>query len=228
MNICSISLLYAIVICLGSMIIGDVSSYTSPTSKKIRETHNLKENDFKWSFYGSIAFLGASVGPFVTKFLLTVFKGKRRNTMFVITIFALCSWLLNCITKINIYGGWVARVLLGISIGSYSAICAMFLVELSPEGLSGFYGSLHQIAMTLAQAFFSFIGPFVDYMGLNYLAASICVVLAISIWFIPESPKAGISTDSTENKEISIFQKKICKRYYNWNFLYVFSTIFRN
>lgn len=211
MGVCSISLLYAFVICLGSMINGDVGVYTSPTGKKIREIHHLSDTDFKWSFYGSIAFLAAAVGPFATKFLLHIFKGKRRNTMFVITVFALCSWLLNCVTKINIYGGWVARALLGVSIGMYSSICAMYLVELSPDGYSGFYGSLNQIAIFFAQAFFSFLGPFIDYMGFNYFSACVCLVLAVAIWFIPESPVASKSSNSEEKPKISIFQKKYIK-----------------
>ena len=70
---------------------------------------------------------------------------------------------------------------------------------------------LNQIFTTFAQAFFSFLGPFVDFMGLNYLAASVCAVLAITIWFIPESPKANIISNSEEEKKQSIFQKKNIK-----------------
>lgn len=210
MGICSISLLYALVICLGSMLNGDVGVYTSPTGQKIRDIHHLSDTDFRWSFYGSIAFLAASVGPFATKFMLNFFKGKRRNTMFVITVFATVSWLLNCLTKVNIYAGWVTRALLGVSIGSYSSICAMYLVELSPDGYSGFYGSLNQIAIFFAQAFFSFLGPFIDFMGFNYFAACVGVVLCVSIWFIPESPVASKSGESGIEK-VSVFQKKYVK-----------------
>lgn len=47
MGLCSISLCYAIVICLGSALNGDVGVYTSPAGKKIREMHHLSETDFK-------------------------------------------------------------------------------------------------------------------------------------------------------------------------------------
>ena len=52
MALCSISLCYAVVICLGSALNGDVGVYTSPAVKKIREIHHLSDSDFKWSFYG--------------------------------------------------------------------------------------------------------------------------------------------------------------------------------
>lgn len=211
MGLCSISLLYAIVICLGSLLIGFISAYTSPAGQKIREIHNLKDTDFQWSFYGSIAFLGAAFGPFFTKFLFYVFKSKRKNTLFVISVISLCSWLLNCVTKINIYGGWVARLILGITMGSYSSMCAMYLVEISPEGYSGFYGSLNQIAIFVGQALVSFLGPFVNYMNFNYLSAAICLVLAISVWFIPESPIVHEDDHLVEKSHPSIFQKKYVK-----------------
>ena len=152
------------------------------------EIHHLSEDSFAWSFYGSIAFLFAAVGPFATKLCLNKFKGKRKNTMFVIAVISLCAWLLNCLTKINIYAGWVTRALCGVSIGMFSAICAMYLVEIAPEGYSGFFGSLNQLTIFIAQAAFSFLGKVLDYMDFNYLAAAVSLVLAISIWFIEESP----------------------------------------
>lgn len=103
--------------------------------------------------------------------------------MFVISIFSLVSWLLNCLTKINNYAGWFTRALLGASIGSFSAICAMYLVEIAPENYSGFYGSLNQLTIFLAQAVFSFLGTVFDYMDYNFLAAAVSLILSISIWF---------------------------------------------
>ena len=154
--------------------------------------------------------LAAALGPFATKFLLNKFKGKRRNTMCVISIFGTVSWLLNCLTKINIYAGWVSRALLGITIGSYSSICAMYLVELAPEGTSGFFGSLNQIGIVIGQGLWSFLGPFIDYMGFNYFGAVVSVVQAVSVMFIPESPDAGAGQDE-EGPKVSVFQKKYFK-----------------
>ena len=209
-SLCSISLAYALVICLGSALNGDVGVYTSPAGKKIREIHHLSEDSFKWSFYGSIAFLFAAVGPFATKFCLNKFKGKRKNTMFVIAIISLCAWLLNCLTKVNIYAGWVTRALCGVSIGMFSAICAMYLVEIAPEGYSGFFGSLNQLTIFVAQAIFSFLGKVLDYMDFNYLAAAVSALLAVTIWFIEESPVVEALKDE-HKKEKSVFKPEYVK-----------------
>lgn len=206
-GICSIALWHAFVIMLGSMINGNVGIYTSPTGSDIRKKHHLNDTDFQWTFYGSIAFLAAALGPFCTKFLLNKFQGKRRSTMFVISCFGCASWLLNCLTKISIYAGWVTRALLGITIGSYSSICAMYLVELAPEGTSGFFGSLNQIGIVIGQGLWSFLGPFIDYMGYNYFGAAASVLQAVLQWFIPESPDAGADMQD-EGPRVSVFQKK--------------------
>lgn len=207
MGICSKSLAYAFVICIGSALMGNVGAYTSPAGKKIRDKHNLSDEDFGWIFYSSIAFLTAAIGPFVTKFLLKIFKGKRKNTLFVISVFSLASWALNCLTSVNIYAGWFSRALLGITVGSFSSICPMYLVEIAPPGYAGFYGSLNTIGAFFGQAIFSFLGPFVDYMGFNILAVIFSALLGITCMLIPESPHVSASGIDTKPK-ISIFQKK--------------------
>lgn len=227
MALCSKHLLFAFVICLGSVIVGDIGAYTSPTSSQIRDVHHLSDQDFKWSFYCSIAYLTSAFGPFATKFLLKIFKGKRKQTMFVIAAYSLVSWLLNCLVKINIYAGWMSRALLGISMGSFSSITAMYLVEIAPADVSGFFGSLNTIAIFIGQAAFSFLGPFIDYMGLNYLAVAVSALLSITIWFIPESPLIS-SSPLIETPKVSVFQKKYLKSFFvgiSMMFLQQFSGI---
>lgn len=131
--------------------------------------------------------------------------------MFVIGVGALVSWLLNCLTKINIYGGWVARFLLGCTCGCFSSITAMYLIEIAPKGYEGFYGSLNTVGIFLAQALISFLGPFIDYMGYNYLCAAIALLLSISIWFIRESPLITQESLIENKKKASILQKKYVK-----------------
>lgn len=52
--------------------------------------------------------------------------------MFVIGLISLAAWLLNCLTKLNIYAGWMVRALLGITTGSFSSITVMYLIEIAP------------------------------------------------------------------------------------------------
>lgn len=213
MGLCSITLLHGIVISLGPMLMGFIAAYTSPTGKDIRDRHHLSDSDFRFSFYCSIAFLSAALGPFVTKFLLNIFKGKRKNTMFVMSVFTTAAWLLNCLTKINIYAGWVTRFLLGLSLGMYSSISAMYLIEIAPKEYAGFYGSLNTISAFIGQSIISFLRPFIDYMGYNYLCAAVALFLSISICFIRESPLITSSPliQETEKEKVSIFQMKYLK-----------------
>ena len=149
MGICSKEILYAFVIMLGAIEFGFISIYPSPTGHAIRTEHNLTDTSIQWSLYNSITFLFAAVAPFITKFMLNKFKGKRRNTIFVIDIMGTVAWFLNCLTKINIYAGMAIRALLGIVVGCYSSIISMYLVEIAPEGTSGFFGSLNQLGIVI-------------------------------------------------------------------------------
>ena len=176
---------------LGAIQFGFISIYPSPTGFYIRQDHGLTDTSIQWSLYNSITFLFAAIAPFITKFILNKFNGKRRNTIFVIDIMGTVFWFLNCLTKINIYAGICTRALLGIVIGCYSSIISMYLVEIAPEGLSGFYGSLNQIGVVIGQCLWSFIGPFLSYMEYNYFGGAVCAVQAVLIWFITESPDAG-------------------------------------
>ena len=208
MGICSKEILYAFVIMLGAIEFGFISIYPSPTGHAIRTEHNLTDTSIQWSLYNSITFLFAAVAPFITKFMLNKFKGKRRNTIFVIDIMGTVAWFLNCLTKINIYAGMAIRALLGIVVGCYSSIISMYLVEIAPEGASGFYGSLNQIGIVVGQALWSFIGPFLSYMDYNYFGGAVCILQAVLIWFIPESPDAGADQDQDEMPISKVFQAK--------------------
>ena len=204
-------LLMAFVIMLGSNTMGTVGIYPSPTAKAIQAHHHLSETSFEWSFYNSVAFLFAIMGPFFTKFLLNRFGGKRRHTIFIIDVISTISWLLNCTTKLNIWAGIVSRGLLGISMGAFSSISPMYLIEISPPDASGFFGSLNQIGIVIGQCFFSLIGKFVDYMGLNFIGAAISFLQSILIWFIIESPSVKIpesSNSKINSSHESLFQKK--------------------
>lgn len=95
---------------------------------------------------------------------------------------------------------------------AFSPFVSKFLVEIAPKGLSGFYGSLNTIAVFFAQSIISFLGPFVDYMGYNYLSAAVSAALCISIWFIPESPLVASNPINNEHiKKCQYAEKGIPK-----------------
>lgn len=198
MKICGIELLQALVIMLSPFNFGVIIIYPSPSGSQIRSHHNLSNNSFQWSFYNSVSCLFAIAGPFLTKFLLNIFHGQRRKTIFIIDLIAIVSWHLNYLTKVNIWAGIIFRAFLGIAMGAFSSIGPMYLVEISPKDATGFFGTLAQIAIVTGQVFTNLIGSSLNYLNLNFVGAGISALQAILIWFIKESPAV------TLNPEISI------------------------
>lgn len=188
MGVCGIEFLQALVIMLAPFNFGIIIVYPSPAGADIRAHHHLSNNSFQWSFYNSVSCLFAIAGPFLTKLLLILFHGQRKKTVFVIDIIAIVFWLLNYLTKVNIWAGIVIRAFLGIALGAFSSIGPMYLVEISPRDASGFFGTLDQIAIVTGQVFTDFVGANLSYLNLNFVGAGVAALQGILIWFIKESP----------------------------------------
>ena len=188
MGVCGIEFLQALVIMLAPFNFGIIIVYPSPAGADIRAHHHLSNNSFQWSFYNSVSCLFAIAGPFLTKLLLILFHGQRKKTVFVIDIIAIVFWLLNYLTKVNIWAGIVIRAFLGIALGAFSSIGPMYLVEISPRDASGFFGTLAQIAIVTGQVFTDFVGANLSYLNLNFVGAGVAALQGILIWFIKESP----------------------------------------
>lgn len=201
---------YAFILMIGSMTYGVVSVYTSPTGLAIRTLHNISDTSVEWTLYCSIPFLFGIVGSYITKVILSLFKGKRKPSVFTIDCIGTAAWLLNCLTKINIIAGIISRALCGVAFGAYMTIIPMYLVEIAPPGNSGIFGAMNQFGVCIGNILFSILGPYLDYMEFNYLGAAICLLQGFLIWLVPESPEA----DKGEIKEaslLSVFKKKYAK-----------------
>lgn len=217
MKICGIELLQALVIMLSPFNFGMIIVYPSPTGADIREHHHLSSNSFEWSFYNSVSCLFAIAGPFFTKFLLTLFHGQRKKTIFVIDLCAIAFWLLNYLTKVHIWAGIIVRAFLGVTMGAYSSIGPMYLVEISPRDATGFFGTLAQIAIVTGQVFTNFIGSSLNYLNLNFVGAGIGALQAVLIWFIKESPV--YDKQKEEEKAIHVKNEKKSKFFTKENIL---------
>lgn len=214
MKICIKELGYVMIILLGQFTFGMIMCYPSPTANEIRAIHHLSDKAAQWSFYNSVSSLFAIAGPFVTSGLLKAFHNSRRKTIFTLACSSVVFWLLNCLTKFNIWAGIVMRAFLGIIMGSFSTVDPMYIVEISPEEVSGFFGSLNQIGNVTGMIFFDFIGPSLDYLELNYVAAAIAALQAGLCWVIIESPVVEKLNNEEETKSNEHKQKKesLCQK----------------
>lgn len=210
MGPCNIKLAYGIVLMIGSIDFGLYGIYPSPTGDSIRSEHHLKDTSIQWVLYSSISFLAAIFGSFLVKLILAKFNGSRKMTVFIIDCIAMASWLLNCLTKLSIIAGIFMRVLCGISMGSFMTICTMYLVEIAPEGYSGVFGSFGNFGIVIGNDLFCILGPYLNYMELNYVGAGISALQGILIWSIEESPV--VNQDQNDEKPlIEVFKAKYVK-----------------
>lgn len=216
MVLCSKELLYAIVICLGPFTFGNIAIYPSPTAEEIRRIHHLKDNALEWSFYNGVSSLTAIFGPFLTEFLLRIFKNSRKKTIFTLSIGGTIFWLFNLITKVSIWTGIVARALIGLVLGGYSSISPMVLVEIAPKGSSGFYGSLNQFALVLATFILNMLGPHLNYIYLSIYCACFTFIQSFLIWLVPETGQNEevVVENEEENAQKNEKKESLCQKKY--------------
>ncbi|OHT08204.1 hypothetical protein TRFO_23356 [Tritrichomonas foetus] len=206
MPFCDISLLHAAVIMFAPLEFGAIMVYPSPTGPTIRAMHNLSPHAYEWSLYNAIPCLTSIAGTFLNRYLINKFHGSRKKAIFVFDIIAIVFWLLNLLTRLHIWAGIAVRMCLGIALGGFGALGPMYLVEIAPEGRSGFYGALNQGGIVFAQCLFAILEPSIHYDGLCYLGAGIAALQAIMIGFVDESPakKHHFESEKGEDDDASV------------------------
>ena len=200
-------LLYSGVLMLGAITFGYVLAYPSPAIPSMEEEMDLSE--FEKTYFNSISSLFAIVGPFITSFLLK-FTG-RKSVTFIVAVSGCAFWCLVFLTREECFWfGMIGRALLGLVMGGFSHIVPMYIVELAPEGKTGFFGSLNQLAVAFGIVVVYFVGTFLEWFETAVVGCFVCLLMAILLWFIPESPAVAESKSQIVQKE-SVFQKKYLK-----------------
>lgn len=206
MGFCSITLVYALILLLGSFSFGYVISYPSPAVPEIQKIMDIK--DIEATMFNAISSLFAIFGSFLATLLINM-VGKKLTT-FITALTGLIFWFaLSFMTLANIWLGICCRAILGVFMGSVSVVIPLCIHELSPPEYKGIYGSLSQFGITIGCTVVYFIATVLNWRALTYFDGAICGVLCILIWIIPLQPKAS-NDNNTESKE-SIFQRKYLK-----------------
>lgn len=206
-TICRKELLYSLILMLGMLTFGYVLVYPSPAIPSMEKTMHI--SDFQKTFFNSLTSLAAIFGPFITGFLLRYFG--RKLVTFFIAVLGTIFWLLTfLITEKYFWIGLISRFFLGIVIGGFSQIIPMYIIELSPENATGFFGSLGQLGITIGIVILYIIGNYLDWFKTAIFGALLTLLLSILIIFVPESP-AALKNDNTNNVKVSIFKKKYLK-----------------
>lgn len=222
MGICCKELIYAVVLTLGSMDFGYVISYPALALLDIEDKWGIDSKSAQATFFNSIAALIAIFGTFVCAFLLKYFG--RRPTTSIIACFGTLSWgLLLTVRKNYFWFGIVCRGLLGLSIGAFSSIIPMYIVELAPPDVSGFFGSLNQLGIAFGIVVVYLVGNWCDFRWTSVVGMCFTIVLSIAVWLIPESPAIQNQAAEVQNEpKGNIWQKKYAKPLYVCVMLMVF------
>ncbi|KAK8834033.1 glucose import [Tritrichomonas musculus] len=211
MGICSKEIIYALVLVLGSMTFGYVISYPALALLDIEAKWGIDSKSTQATFYNSITALIAILGTFVCAFLLRYFG--RRPTTSIIACFGTFSWgLLLTVRKEYFWFGIVCRGFLGLTIGAFSSIIPMYIVELAPPESSGFFGSLNQLGIAFGIVIVYLVGNWCDFRWTAVVGMCFTILLSILVWFIPESPAVTSGNNETnETPKGNIRQMKYAK-----------------
>lgn len=148
----------------------------------------------------SILFLGAMIGA-VSMAPLADKWGRKMMILITAIIFAVGS--LACGFSGNPEILIVSRFILGISVGSASALVPMYMGEISPPVIRGKISGLNQLMITIGMLIsygvnYAFIGVFEGWRWMLGGAVVPAIVLFIGAFILPESPRYLIKKGLTD------------------------------
>lgn len=184
---CQKELLYVFVIMLGSMNFGETMAYWSPTAELM--SRDLKFNTAEGTIFNTLPAIMGIITP--TFIHIPINRLGRRYTTILTAITAVIGWLLIPIAdeKLWIFA-FIGRALVGLTVGSFSTVCPLYITEISPTDVRGSYGILHQFGVVIGACLCYFLGIWLNWRYLALSLAAAPFILIIFINCIPESPRS--------------------------------------
>lgn len=194
----------ALLACLGSVSLGSSMGYSSPALLSMDRPNstfnwpdpgNDESTEESKSWVGSIMALGALfgglvAGPFIDRF--------GRRTILILQVFPFTAGWMTIAFSGSFIPMIIGRGITGVCCGIASLAVPVYVAESVPAKVRGFLGSVIQLS--------AFFGVLVSYvLGLvlewNYLAIALAVfpiLCAVSMFFMPESPRWQIQRGHRE------------------------------
>ena len=186
---CIKELLFILIIFNGSMEFGYILVYPSPAIESMK-SNGFSISSFEEKAFKSISALTAIIGPFLSNFLLHYLG--RRPVASLFGILGAIFWIMLPFMKRSFfYYGIIERGLIGITMGGYSAICPLYMVELAPPNVKGFFGTFNQVGIAFGIVVCYLIGNWANWINLAYCGSIFSGLLGLLIWICPET-KAGL------------------------------------
>jgi len=186
--------LAAISVSIGSMIVGFVSSYTSPAIPSMKENpgalEEITENHGSW--IGSLLPLFAIFGGMVGGPAIDLIG--RKTTILLTGIPFLVSFLLIAFA-VNIGMVYAGRCIAGFCTGIITLALPVYLGETIQSEVRGILGLLPTSVGNLGILVCFFAGKYLDWSKLALVGACIPIPFIICMFLIPETPRWYISKE---------------------------------
>lgn len=205
----AVILFYSIILTLGSLSFGFTITFADPAVSSFRNTYYWDFSLTIESLFKAIQCLTAIVGAMISPTILKMVG--RRGTTFIIALFNSLSWLgLLFSNSKHFWYSIVMRAFTGISLGAFSSVIPMYIVELAPRDRSAFFGTLNQVGIATGIVICQLLGTAFEWQALIGAAILISALLSCLVWLVPESP-AVAETNEKKNGD-TVFQKKYVKK----------------
>ena len=170
-----------LVLSLGGLIAGYGLGYSSPASAELL-TDPL--NDTTYPLFSSLYNLGAALGSLLT--LTSLNSVGRKFCLYLSLVLFQIGWLLIAIVPKNPYSLIAGRVVSGVGMGLCTTVTPIYLAEISPPKLRGFYSSFFQVFIALGIFVVYALGVSLEQLkqfeyGIPYLHSGNYVFLALFI-----------------------------------------------
>lgn len=192
---------------LGAIGMGAVLGWTSPAFDTMskngsvpRLTDNADDKAAK-SWIGSSMTLGALVGALISGPMAQFFGRKKALIAYGIPF--TIGWLLMAFAR-SVTIIIIGRIIAGFSAGLLSGTAPTYVVEISIISIRGFLGACFQLCVTIGILMVYVVGAFIDWNYLAGIAAVPTLLMAILMFFMPETPSWLISHNKRSEAEQSL------------------------
>ncbi|CAG4973681.1 unnamed protein product [Colias eurytheme] len=174
---------------IGQIVVGYSVGWSAPIIPKLQNTTDnpLEEpiSDLEASWVGSLLYIGAMVGPYVTGILSNLIG--RKPCLLIGGFLNIISYILVITTK-NITMVYALRIISGLGMGVTTVGNIVYVGEIASTHIRGILLTSTSIVGISGTLLVYSVVPFVSYVATGYIALGISIVHIIGILFIPESP----------------------------------------
>ncbi|KAJ9586907.1 hypothetical protein L9F63_019498, partial [Diploptera punctata] len=188
----------AISVTLGAFALGNVLSWTSPTSDELKGV--LGEEN--WSWIGALMALGAMA--VVLPIGYSIDRIGRKTTMMLLVLPFTAGWFLIAWGEDRVAMYMVGRFLTGMMGGAFSLTAPVYTGEIAQTEIRGTLGSYFQLMVTIGILFVYGVGSVVSAFVISLICGIVPLVFGAIFFFMPETPLYYLQKGELEKARASL------------------------